>query len=75
MSRAKHLAKMASKKKVLEQDQNDKGDNIETPAKKTLAYRGVVKNAPEKIKGKKMSSDDKFEPEPELNTQIMRNSF
>ena len=75
MSRAKHLAKMASRKKVMEQDHNNQVDNIETPAKKSLAYRGVVKNTIKPTKGKKVSSDDKFEPEPELNTQIMRNSF
>lgn len=75
MSRAKHLAKMASRKKVLEQDNNNQVDNVQTPAKKSLAFRGVVKNTIQPTKGKKVSSDDKFEPEPELNTQIMRNNF
>ena len=75
MSRAKHLAKMASRKKVDEQDNNNQVDNVQTPAKKSLAFRGVVKNTIQPTKGKKVSSDDKFEPEPELNTQIMRNNF
>lgn len=75
MSRAKHLAKMASRKKVLEQDNNNQVDNVQTPAKKSLAFRGVVKNVEKPTKGKKLSGDDKFEPEPELNTQIMRNNF
>ena len=68
MSRVKHLAKMAARRKVTEQN-----DDIQTPAKKSLAFRGVVKNTEKQTKGKKINSDEKFESEPELNTQIMRN--
>ena len=75
MSRAKHLAKMASRRKVMEQDHNNQVDNIQTPAKKSLAFRGVVKNVEKPTKEKKLAGSDKFEPEPELNTQIMRNNF
>ena len=75
MSRAKHLAKMASRKKVLEQDNAGQADDIQTPAKKSLAFRGVVKNTAKLTKGKKLAGSDKFQDEPELNTQIMRNNF
>ena len=73
MSRAKDIAKTASKKKVLEQDNNNQVDNVRTPAKQSLAFRGVVKNMEKPTKSKK-TNDDKFEAEPELNTQIMRNN-
>jgi len=75
MSRVKHLAKMASRKRVLEQDNDNQVDNVRTPAKQSLAFRGVVKNMAKSTKGKKLASDDKFQDEPELNTQIMRNNF
>jgi hypothetical protein len=66
---------MASRRKVMEQDHNNQVDNIQTPAKKSLAFRGVVKNVEKPTKEKKLAGSDKFEPEPELNTQIMRNNF
>jgi predicted RNA binding protein YcfA (HicA-like mRNA interferase family) len=79
MSRAKDLAKRAARKNGGLKEDNDNTlssyDKEDTPAKKTLSKTaGMVKdlatNAKVKAKGKK--SDDTFQPEPELASNIVR---
>ncbi len=79
MSRAKDLAKKAARKNGGLKEDNDNTlssyDKEDTPAKKTLSKTaGMVKdlatNAKVKAKGKK--SDDTFQPEPELASNIVR---
>lgn len=80
MSRVKNLAKQAARKNGgLKEENNDNTlssyDKDDTPAKKTLSKTaGMVKDlatkAKEKAKTKK--SDDTFQPEPELASNIVR---
>jgi hypothetical protein len=79
MSRAKDLAKRAARKNGGLKEDNDNTlssyDKEDTPAKKTLSKTaGMVKDladkAKTKAKGKK--SDDTFQPEPELASNIVR---
>lgn len=79
MSRVKNLAKQAARKNGGLKEDNDNTlssyDKEDTPAKKTLSKTaGMVKDladkAKAKAKGKK--SDDTFQPEPELASNIVR---
>jgi hypothetical protein len=73
MSRAKHLAKMAGRKQAgIKEDSHDGQDNINTPAKRSLSKTaGMVKSI---LKGAKSKNKnlDKFENEPELSSQIVK---
>ena len=80
MSRVKNLAKQAARKNGgLKEENNDNTlssyDKDDTPAKKTLSktagmVKDLAKNAKEKAKTK--TSNDKFQPEPELASNIVR---
>jgi len=79
MSRAKDLAKRAARKNGGLKEDNDNTlssyDKEDTPAKKTLSktagmVKDLAKDAKAKAKGKK--SDDTFQPEPELASNIVR---
>ena len=73
MSRAKHLAKMAGRKQAgIKENSHDGQDNINTPAKRSLSKTaGMVKTI---LKGAKSKNKnlDKFESEPELSSQIVK---
>jgi len=73
MSRAKHLAKMAGRKQAgIKEDSHDGQDNINTPAKRSLSKTaGMVKSI---LKGAKTKNKnlDKFESDPELSSQIVK---
>jgi len=74
MSRVKHLAKQAIKKQMKEDSEMDV-ERTNTPAKRTVSKTTMmVKDIAKKSKDQK-ASKDKFEPEPELSTQIIRNNF
>jgi len=79
MSRVRDLARKAARKNGGLKEDNESTlssyDRDDTPAKKTLSktagmVRDLVGKAKEKAKGKK--SDDKFQPEPELASNIVR---
>ena len=73
MSRAKHLAKMAGRKQAgIKENSHDGQANINTPAKRSLSKTaGMVKTI---LKGAKSKNKnlDKFESEPELSSQIVK---
>jgi len=73
MSRAKHLAKMAGRKQAgIKENSHDGQDNINTPAKRSLSKTaGMVKSI---LKGAKSKNKnlDKFESDPELSSQIVK---
>jgi hypothetical protein len=74
MSRVKHLAKQAMKKQMKEDSEMDV-ERTNTPAKRTVSKTTMmVKDVAKKARDQK-ASKDKFEPEPELSTQIIRNNF
>ena len=74
MSRVKHLAKQAIKKQMKEDSEMDV-ERTNTPAKRTVSKTTMmVKDVAKKSRDQK-ASKDKFEPEPELSTQIIRNNF
>jgi predicted RNA binding protein YcfA (HicA-like mRNA interferase family) len=79
MSRAKDLAKRAARKNGGLKEDNDNTlssyDKEDTPAKKTLSKTaGMVKDLADKakVKAKTKTSDDKFQPDPELASNIVR---
>ena len=77
MSRAKHLAKMAARKQAGIKEESEPDDSYEktnTQAKRSLSKTaGMVKDLAKNAKTKKGSkADDKFEPEPELSSQIVK---
>lgn len=79
MSRAKDLAKKAARKNggLKEDNENTLSsyDKEDTPAKKTLSKTaGMVKDLADKakVKAKGKKSDDTFQPEPELASNIVR---
>lgn len=79
MSRAKDLAKRAARKNGGLKEDNDNTlssyDKEDTPAKKTLSKTaGMVKDLADKakVKAKGKKSDDTFQPEPELASNIVR---
>jgi hypothetical protein len=80
MSRVKNLAKQAARKNGgLKEENNDNTlssyDKDDTPAKKTLSKTaGMVKDLANKakVKAKGKKSDDTFQPEPELASNIVR---
>ena len=74
MSRVKHIAKQAMKKQMKEDSEIDV-ERTNTPAKRTVSKTTMmVKDVAKKSRDQK-ASKDKFEPEPELSTQIIRNNF
>lgn len=79
MSRAKDLAKRAARKNggLKEDNENTLSsyDKEDTPAKKTLSKTaGMIKDLADKakVKAKGKKSDDTFQPEPELASNIVR---
>ena len=79
MSRVKNLARQAARKNGGLKEDNDNTlssyDKEDTPAKKTLSktagmVKDLAKNAKEKAKTK--TSNDKFQPQPELSSNIVR---
>jgi hypothetical protein len=79
MSRVKNLARQAARKNGGLKEDNDNTlssyDKDDTPAKKTLSktagmVKDLAKNA--KAKAKTKTSNDKFQPEPELSSNIVR---
>ena len=79
MSKARHLARLAmkgelNKKKTVKEDSSNDVEKTNTPAKRTVSKTTmIVKDAAKSSKDKK--NKDKFEPEPELSSQIVRNNF
>ena len=79
MSKARHLARLAmkgelNKKKTVKEDSSNDVEKTNTPAKRTVSKTTmIVKNAAKSSKDKK--NKDKFEAEPELSSQIVRNNF
>ena len=79
MSKARHLARLAmkgelNKKKTVKEDSAPDVEKTNTPAKRTVSKTTmIVKDAAKSSKDKK--NKDKFEPEPELSSQIVRNNF
>ena len=79
MSRVKNLARQAARKNGGLKEDNDNTlssyDKEDTPAKKTLSKTaGMVKDLADKAKAKAKTktSNDKFQPEPELSSNIVR---
>jgi predicted RNA binding protein YcfA (HicA-like mRNA interferase family) len=79
MSRARNLARQAARKNGGLKENNDNTlssyDKDDTPAKQTLSKTaGMVKNLAKdaKAKAKTKTTNDKFQPEPELNSNIVR---
>lgn len=79
MSRVKNLARQAARKNggLKEDNENTLSsyDKEDTPAKKTLSKTaGMVKDLADKAKekAKTKTTNDKFQPEPELNSNIVR---
>lgn len=73
-SRMLNIAKSAARRNAGIKEQADEGD-YDTPAKKTLSRTaGMVKDLATKAKDKKVSKggNEKFQPDPEISTQIMR---
>ena len=79
MSKARHLARLAmkgelNKKKTVKEDSSNDVEKTNTPAKRTVSKTTmIVKDAAKSSKYKK--NKDKFEPEPELSSQLVRNNF
>ena len=79
MSKARHLARLAmkgelNKKKTVKEDSSNDVEKTNTPAKRTVSKTTmIVKDAAKSSKDKK--NKDKFEPEPELSSQLVRNNF
>jgi len=78
MSKARHLARLAmrgelNKKKTVKEDSALDVEKTNTPAKRTISKTTlIVKDA---AKSSKEKNKDKFEAEPELSSQIVRNNF
>jgi len=78
MSKARHLARLAmkgelNKKKTVKEDNAPDVEKTNTPAKRTVSKTTmIVKDA---AKSSKEKNKDKFEAEPELSSQIVRNNF
>ena len=78
MSKARHLARLAmrgelNKKKTVKEDSAPDVEKTNTPAKRTVSKTTmIVKDA---AKSSKEKNKDKFEAEPELSSQIVRNNF
>ena len=79
MSKARHLARLAmkgelNKKKTVKEDSSNDVEKTNTPAKRTVSKTTmIVKDAAKSSKDK--NTKDKFEPEPELSSQLVRNNF
>ncbi|MFZ9589124.1 MAG: hypothetical protein ACO28V_05290, partial [Chitinophagaceae bacterium] len=79
MSKARHLARMAmrgelNKKKTVKEDSSNDIEKTNTPAKRTISKTTmIVKDAAKSSKDRKNTT--KFESEPELSSQLVRNNF